>query len=548
MISFVSAEGTDKENRTNFDAYCIFGGVISEERSDKQGTYIYQEMCFMTGKPVLLTGTIEIPAVGKKSNKKEQTVQVKYKDLSNDDGTVIMNRTVSYILKSEVNPETGKEKVSWDIKKGGIKEEIVINDKKFSIKSFDFDKKDVVDTRPAVRYTSSDIYYKKIFRDEESTNSKGIKITVEGSSLADLSYENLWSEVHSVIMNQTIVYETLTGTKSFEDKGPYSDKEDENNSASKSSTSNWYADYKYKFAYKMQSSFSSHENTVRNISFRKVYKKNINFSNQITYAYDLPDFKEKKAAENGDNSAIVKKKESYVFDKGQKRKTGEISLQAYEYENSEVLNVPNYKDIGDHWAEEDIVKMASIGSFDLDVAFFPDVAIDRKQFARAVINTIDKVKAETNSERREEAIKSKRPGAKELRFSDVPRESEYYVYIDSVAEKGIMVGRGNRHFMPDKQLSREEAITVIIRALGIEDMAPAMYFDTGFVDDSEISEWAKPSVYMAKKIGLIHGYNGKVMPKRYLSRAEISVMLSNLVEHLRVEMVKDYKDALLSDF
>ncbi len=553
---YAEDEKNKNEDRTNFDAYCIFGGIISEETAEKQGTYTYQEMCFMTGKPVLLTGTIDIPKIGK-ATKGEKRIQVAYNHLANDDERVVIDRTVNYILKTEKDPETKKEFVSWDINKGGIDEAVTLNGKNFTITSFDFDKDASTSENPAVRYTSSKIYYKKVFKEEGNALNKGVRIIVEGNSLADLSYKNMWSGVHSVVMNQNIRYETLNGSQQFEDKGAYSEKAkklaemtDEDKQAEKESKglNNWYGDYKYKFSYKEQSSFSSYENTVRNIDFRKVYNKNTNFSNQITYTYDMPDFsKDKKEKDPNADSKDIKDEKEIDLGKEQERIIGEFSLEAYEYENSELLNTPQYKDIAEHWAEKYIIRMASMGAFDLDTAFFPDVNIDRKQFARAVINTIDSVKPETEEERKSEAIKAMRPNAK-LRFTDVNRDDEYFIFIDRVAEKGIMLGKGNRHFMPNKHLTREEAITVIIRALGLDSRAPIMPFDTGFTDDAEISTWAKPSIYMAKEIGLIEGYGGKVMPKRYMTRAEASTLLSKLVEHLRVEMVKDYSESLLSDY
>jgi len=269
-------------------------------------------------------------------------------------------------------------------------------------------------------------------------------------------------------------------------------------------------------------------NDVLHISFRGGLLKSTNRSVIMQYSYNLPDIEDAK---------------------GVKRAVGDRTLNAYVFNTSTRLPVPNYLDLGDHWATEESFRMGSLEAFDTATFFFQDTYITREQFAKALINTITYLKPETQEEIRQAVIRQTRPNAPKLPFTDIRRDSPYYIFIERAFKDGLMQGEGTGQFLPSRPLHREEAITVMVRALGIQNIAPILPFNTGFGDDARIANWAKPSVYMAKEIGLVKGNpDGNLYPKDLMTRAQAAVMLSRFIDHLTRDITEDYREKLLHQY
>ena len=58
----------------------------------------------------------------------------------------------------------------------------------------------------------------------------------------------------------------------------------------------------------------------------------------------------------------------------------------------------------------------------------------------------------------------------ETPFSDISDKD--MVYLENLASTGVMQGIGPKRFGPDQVLTRDQAITIMIRALGLEHLAP----------------------------------------------------------------------------
>ncbi len=530
------------------DDYSIFGGIKRDEFASKAGTYVYEEMCFMTSSPVLLRGTVVIP---KKPDKDSYTVTLKYA-LTSADKNIKLDRSVTYMVEAKKNEESNQVISNYTIKSGGIKETVDIGGKLYTLTSYDFDNSIISDIKASGGFKEGSLHYKKVFNTKEPELDEGEKITITGDSLAYVSYHNIWSSVNNMVVEQKIEYETLPSFKMKKNYGPQDEKK-----ASEGSKG-WQGTVKYIVTDKSQSKLDYVKNTAKNTSFRKGLLKSTNYEYNVSYEYNMPGAssgeEEKKPEEDGDKKAGIedaadKKDEKKTLSKGSARKEGMISLDSYIYDRSTMLPVPKYKDVGNHWAEEDIFKMASLGGFDLDESFFPDVYITRGQFARAILNAIDSVEVESKEKRRSEYIKSTRPNAKKPLFEDVPRDSDQYVFVEEVFNRGMMKGEGNSQFLPNRPLTRQEAITIMIRALGVDDIAPSMPFPSLFIDDKKISAWAKPSIYQAVDLGIIKGYEDEtIKPRKLMTRAEASHMLVNYIEHLRKEIPKDYKDILTEEY
>jgi hypothetical protein len=132
-------------------------------------------------------------------------------------------------------------------------------------------------------------------------------------------------------------------------------------------------------------------------------------------------------------------------------------------------------------------------------------------------------------------------------FKDVPPEHRDFKYIQLVGKKGVMAGVEPARFGPDGNLTRAQALTIIIRALGLEGLAPNPPFNTNFTDDADIPGWAKPSVYVASEIGLVNGDSlGRVLPNQVMTRAEAAAFLNRFITFLQYDIKREYIDRILN--
>jgi hypothetical protein len=122
-------------------------------------------------------------------------------------------------------------------------------------------------------------------------------------------------------------------------------------------------------------------------------------------------------------------------------------------------------------------------------------------------------------------------------FEDVKKDAWYTRFVDTALKKGIVAGYGDGKFGTDDKITREQAITMIANTMKIigmkvelSDSEKEMVLST-FKDTDEISRWAKETVAICVKAGIITGKDNKMLaPKDFVTRAEVSVMVSRLLQ------------------
>ncbi len=191
------------------------------------------------------------------------------------------------------------------------------------------------------------------------------------------------------------------------------------------------------------------------------------------------------------------------------------------------LRDPWYSDIDDHWAKRYISTMWQEDTLDgyiglRSTLFYPDRRVTRAEFTVMTAKTF-----------RLEPIERSPPT-----FADVPASYRFFSqkrahpYVEAAFNNGIVRGNGNGLFFPDSLLTREEAITVIIRSLGLESYARSLpqetinYYLNWFADSWTATDGARPYLAAAISIRLLQGYgNGTIRPRGLLSRAETATVL-----------------------
>ena len=80
-------------------------------------------------------------------------------------------------------------------------------------------------------------------------------------------------------------------------------------------------------------------------------------------------------------------------------------------------------------------------------------------------------------------------------------------YIATAVKAGITTGVTDTEFNPDGLITREQAATILYRAIVSKGIVLEISGEV-FADDASISDWAKDAVYALKAAGIISGRDG----------------------------------------
>ena len=116
-------------------------------------------------------------------------------------------------------------------------------------------------------------------------------------------------------------------------------------------------------------------------------------------------------------------------------------------------------------------------------------------------------------------------------FIDVNENSYYFNDVNIFKYLGIVEGYNNK-FYPSTAITREDAIVITYRLL---DYLGKFYNYNNFSinhynDNDEISSYAKEAVYQLTNKNIITGYNNKISPKSFITRAESSVIIKRIYD------------------
>ena len=169
-----------------------------------------------------------------------------------------------------------------------------------------------------------------------------------------------------------------------------------------------------------------------------------------------------------------------------------------------------FSDTKGHWAEQAITRWEDagvIGGYE-DGQFRPDQALTRGELA-AMISTI---------------FHLSRIAANQ--YPDLPSGEWYTPYMLRCAAAGFLAGT-DVGAEPMAMVTREQAAVIFARAFMIPEETSS---DTGFFDQWQISDWARPFVRAMKNQTMIAGIGGNLYaPKQPLTRAQAVTILNAAV-------------------
>lgn len=117
-------------------------------------------------------------------------------------------------------------------------------------------------------------------------------------------------------------------------------------------------------------------------------------------------------------------------------------------------------------------------------------------------------------------------------FSDVTADAYYMGYVEWATKNEIVKGISQGKFAPDQSITREQMAVIMVNyAKEIGFTLPKVHAETVFVDNTNISTYAKDAVRAMQMAGVMSGKDGnKFDPQGIATRAEVSTVLKRFVE------------------
>lgn len=116
-------------------------------------------------------------------------------------------------------------------------------------------------------------------------------------------------------------------------------------------------------------------------------------------------------------------------------------------------------------------------------------------------------------------------------FTDLPRDHYAFASVEALVRAGIVAGVGSDQFGTGQALTREQMVTIFVRALGLEPAGRESHLP--FNDAEKIAEWAKDAVGAAVECGLIQGAEENLFhPQANARREEVVLVTVRFMEVL----------------
>ena len=115
------------------------------------------------------------------------------------------------------------------------------------------------------------------------------------------------------------------------------------------------------------------------------------------------------------------------------------------------------------------------------------------------------------------------------KYKDVSKDKWYFEDVAMAVQMGTYNGRSNTAMAPDAPITRQEAMTVVARALELDYDSYSKTDLSAFSDRSEISNWALPYVRAMVGADYIHGRGKVLAPLDNITRAEFAQIFANII-------------------
>ena len=172
---------------------------------------------------------------------------------------------------------------------------------------------------------------------------------------------------------------------------------------------------------------------------------------------------------------------------------------------------PTYGDTAGHWAESSIERWSAYGIIQgSNGQFDPNGQLTCAQLATILAKLL------------------KLPAAKDAGFTDNTADAWYYDAINRCAAAGILNGNGDGTVTPEAPITRERAMVMLARALGIEPIRKPDL--TKYTDAAQVSAYAQGYVAALIEAGIVGGVTAdQLAPQANINRASTVTILDRAI-------------------
>ena len=184
---------------------------------------------------------------------------------------------------------------------------------------------------------------------------------------------------------------------------------------------------------------------------------------------------------------------------------------------------PTYGDTAGHWAESSIERWSGHGIIQGSNGLFdPNGQLTCAQLATILAKLL------------------KLPAAKDAGFTDNTADAWYYDAINRCAAAGILNGNGDGTVTPEAPISRERAMVMLARALGIEPIRKPDL--TKYTDAAKVAPYAQGMVAAMIEAGIVGGVTAdELAPQDNINRASTVTILDRAIDTYADEAGKTVK-------
>jgi len=477
-----------------------YSGGISVVNPIEKSEYQYTEMCFLTGVPIKLSGTLTI----KKTDKNDVITATYTYKLENADADVTLNRVVIYTTTRETK---ANGQITESTKLSRIPtESINVGGTTYRLIDSSFTQSMITDPKAAINYHTGEFSERKVYAIGTGANRDTVTVTLSGRTYA---YEQYWSSTETQKINMMVEADLKNANPPVKWGGA--------------------AEIVVSSATLQQVDYAENEPTY--ISFDGGYVKKKWMESTLDYTARFPEFDK-----NGRPTDVLK---TYTD-------TESLNTQM---ELSRLM-VPDIKHLNGHWAEEPVSIL-----FGLEILsgtgenFKVGKYLTRREFVGILMNALKDIPADPDV-RVSTTANTRRSSSKKAPeispFKDVEPGDLYYEEIKKAYQKGITIGNGNGNFGPNNYITNAEAIKMIVSALGLEKLAPYPTSTTPFTDNEIIPSYARNAASVAAILGIVEpDYMGRFNPSNRLTNENAAKLMYDLINYMGSELIKDYRDRII---
>ncbi|MEF2968988.1 S-layer homology domain-containing protein [Paenibacillus sp. M1] len=181
-----------------------------------------------------------------------------------------------------------------------------------------------------------------------------------------------------------------------------------------------------------------------------------------------------------------------------------------------------FSDVVNHWAKDAVNDMGSRMVVDGvgDNLFDPNTNITRAEFAAIVVRGL-----------------GLKLGDGETAFSDIRATDWYSGAIETAYEYELINGFEDGSFRPNEQITREQAMAIIAKAMKVTTLADKLPDQTAndtllpYADAEVAANWALESIAHCLQAGIVTGRSSsELAPKSNITRAEVAAIVQRLLQ------------------